>query len=93
MPRVKKVYTEQFQVRLKPINEKFVREETVRIDVSLSYYVDTLLEMIRQGKIRPKITRPVTLTEKRARERELRMKARERMKKIRDKKAEAASAT
>ncbi len=86
MPRIKKVYTEQFQVYLKPATEKFVREETTRIDVSLSYYIDTLLDMIRAGKLKVKIIRPITNTEKIALARKKRLAARARMQRVREKK-------
>ncbi len=92
MPRVKKVFTEQFQVYLKPANEKFIREETDKIGVSLSYYTDTLFEKIRSGKVKFHVTRPITKTEKLAAERKRKMESRARAKKAREKK-QGATAT
>ncbi len=86
MPRIRKTLTEQFQVYLKPATEKFVLEETTRIDVSLSYYIDTLLDMIRTGKLKVKIIRPITNTEKIALARKKRLAARARMQRVREKK-------
>jgi hypothetical protein len=64
MPKVKKIYTEPVYARVKPVNDKFLRNVTDKNGVSISFYLDTFLERVRKGDITFQVERPMTMTEK-----------------------------
>ncbi len=70
---MRKIYTENLFARVQPVNDKFIREHTEKLGVSTSYFLDTLLDKIRTGKLKVKIVRQPTVTDIKAIERQKRM--------------------
>lgn len=65
MPKVRKVFTRTVYGYVKPVNDDFIRRDADKRNVSLSMYLDALIESQRTGKPFAPV-RPLTVAERRA---------------------------